>query len=155
MRKAWLIRFMSFWPPYLGAGIRVTRVAQDLTSIDVEIGLRFWNQNYVGTHFGGSLYSMVDPFLMLMLIENLGNDYIVWDKSASIRFKKPGRGRVRAHFHLTREHIESIRAEADRAGKLEPVFQVSAVDDSGAVIAEVEKTLYIRRKDRAIESTSG
>jgi len=85
--------FMNVWPPFLGAGIRVTRLQPDWRAIDVEMKLRFWNANFVGTHYGGSLYSMTDPFYMLMLIENLGRDYIVWDKSASIRF--PSRAKAK------------------------------------------------------------
>jgi len=109
--------------------------------------MRFWNKNYVGSHYGGSLFSMTDPFLMLMLINNLGRDYIVWDKVASIRFKKPGKGTVRAHFQITPEEIESIRLQADQGAKVEPVFQVLVLDESGAVVAEVKKTLYVRRKN--------
>ena len=155
INKSLLLKLINFWPPYLGAGVRVKKISADFTSIDVEMKLRFWNQNYVSTHFGGSLYAMTDPFLMLMLIENLGKDYIVWDKAASIRFKKPGRGRVRVHFELTREQIDSIRKQADQSYKVEPVFQVAVIDDSGDVIAEVEKTLYVRRKDREENTVKG
>ena len=137
---------MHFWPPYLGAGVRVTRASSDLTSIEVEMKLRFWNRNYVGTHFGGSLYSMIDPFLMLMLLENLGRNYIVWDKQASIRFKKPGRGTVRAHIQLSPERIAEIRAAADQNPKTEPEFILQIVDESGEIVAEVLKLLYVRRK---------
>jgi hypothetical protein len=149
MRKSWLLRLIHFWPPYLGAGVRVTKIAPDFTSIEVEMKLRFWNTNYVGTHFGGSLYSMVDPFYMLMLLENLGRDYLVWDKAATIRFKRPGRGRVRARFQVSREEVEAIRALADREDKTEPRFQIQILDEEGSLVAEVEKVLWVRRKDRA------
>jgi hypothetical protein len=82
--------FLECLPPFLGAGIRVKRLASDWKEIDVEMRLRWWNANYVGTRYGGSLYSTADPFFMVMLIENLGKEYIVWDKAASIRLKKPG-----------------------------------------------------------------
>ena len=139
---------MSLWPPYLGAGIRVRKIAPDFRSIEVEMKLRFWNQNYVGTQFGGSLYAMTDPFLMLILMENLGRDYLVWDKAASIRFRKPGRGTVRAKFELTQEQIDQVRHAADEGAKTEPVFKVEVTDPKGEVIAEVEKTLWVKRKDR-------
>jgi hypothetical protein len=148
MKKSTLLKFMNFWPPYFGAGVRVTKISNDMREIDVEMKLKFWNKNYVGTQFGGSLYSMVDPFYMLMLIENLGRDYIVWDKAASIRFKRPGRGRVRARFRLEPSQIEEIKASANSEDKIEPRFQVQIVDDSNDVIAEVEKVLYVRRKDK-------
>lgn len=147
MIKSWVLKLINFWPPFLGSGIRVKKISPDLTSIDVEMKMRFWNKNYVGSHYGGSLFSMTDPFLMLMLINNLGQDYIVWDKVASIRFKKPGKGTVRAHFQITPEEIDSIRLQADQGAKVEPVFQVLVLDESDAVVAEVKKTLYVRRKN--------
>src|SRR4051812_22273637 len=101
MKKSSLLKLMNFWPPFLGAGIHVDFMAPDYHRIDVSMKLRFWNRNYVNTHYGGSLYSMTDPFYMLMLMQILGRDYIIWDKSASIRFKKPGMGKVRAVFELS------------------------------------------------------
>ena len=140
--------FINLWPPFLGAGIRIRRLSPDWTEIDVEMKLRWWNRNYVGSHYGGSLYSMADPFFMVMLIENLGKDYIVWDKSASIRFKKPGRGTVSASFRLSEEQIREIRQALTSQQKIERVFAVEVKDESGSVIAEVEKLLHIRRKDQ-------
>jgi Domain of unknown function (DUF4442) len=141
----WLI---NLWPPFLGMGIRVTRMQPDRKAIDVEMKLRFWNRNYVGTHFGGSLYAMTDPFFMLMLIENLGRDYIVWDKAASVHFRKPGRGKVLASFRLSDEQIEEIRRELRMQEKIEPTFSVEVKDEAGTVIAEVQKVLHIRKKSR-------
>ncbi|XXF75637.1 DUF4442 domain-containing protein [Myxococcaceae bacterium GXIMD 01537] len=142
------LRLINLYPPYMGAGIRVTHIAPDLHTIDVELAFRPWNRNYVGTQFGGSLYAMCDPFFMLILLETLGRDFIVWDKAAGIRFLKPGKGRVRARFHIPPQRVEEIRAEALRERKVEPVFTCDVLDDSGAVIAQVEKVLYVRRKER-------
>jgi uncharacterized protein DUF4442 len=147
MTAAKLKRWISFYPPYLGAGVRVTYVSDDFRTVNVEMPLRFYNKNYVGTHFGGSLYSMCDPFFMLMLINILGPDYIVWDKAASIRFKKPGKGLVKASFHISEEKIAEIRAAADSQRKVEPEFQVSISDSEGNVIAEIDKLLYVRRRN--------
>jgi hypothetical protein len=145
-KAAKLKRRINLYPPYLGAGVRVRHMAEDLRTIEVEMPLRFWNKNYVGTHFGGSLYSMCDPFFMVMLINNLGPDYIVWDKAATIRFKKPGTGTMKARFHLPAERIAEIRAQADAGSKVEPTFMVQVTDAQGDVVAEVEKLLYVRRK---------
>jgi len=134
---------LSFWLPYLGAGIRV-RPSADLRTFDVRMKLRWWNRNYVNTHFGGSLYSMCDPFFMLILIQALGRGYVVWDKAATIRFRRPGKGTVRATFHIPQEKVEGIRAAADRGEKIEPVFTVEVRDEQGEVVAEVEKLLYVR-----------
>jgi uncharacterized protein DUF4442 len=145
--KRHIRRLLNLWPPLLGAGIRVKRLQSDWKQIDVEMNLHFWNANFVGTHYGGSLYSMTDPFYMLMLIQSLGRDYIVWDKSANIRFRKPGRGRVVARLRLTDEQIEGIRRELLTQPKIEPTFLVEVKDESGEVIAEVQKVLHVRKKD--------
>src|SRR5215467_6109581 len=141
-----LRRFIRLYPPYLGAGVRVTHIAADFRRIEVEMPLRFYNRNYVGTHFGGSLYSMVDPFYMLMLMNILGPGYIVWDKAASIRFKKPGKGVMKASFHLSEEQIAEIRAAAETQPKVEPQFLVVIKDAEGDVVAEVDKLLYVKKK---------
>jgi Domain of unknown function (DUF4442) len=138
---------LNIYPPFLGAGIHIKRFTPDWKEIDVEMKLRWWNANYVGTHYGGSLYSMTDPFFMVMLIENLGKDYIVWDKSAAIRFKKPGRGTVSASFRLSDQQIQEIKQALITEKKIERVFAVEVKDVSGVVIAEVEKLLHIRKKD--------
>jgi acyl-coenzyme A thioesterase PaaI-like protein len=146
--RRWMVWLLNLYPPYLGAGVRV-RIAPDFRTFEVRMKLRWWNRNYVGTHFGGSLYTMCDPFFMLILMEHLGRGYVVWDKAATIRFRRPGRGTVRATFHIPEERIAEIRAAADREGRIEPVFQVEVVDERGEVVAEVEKLLYVRRKDAA------
>jgi uncharacterized protein YxjI len=117
-----------------------------MKSIDVEMKLRWWNANYVGTHFGGSLFAMTDAFYMLMLMSNLGRDYMVWDKAATIRYRKPGKSTVRAQFRLTDAQIDEIREKLKTLEKYEPTFKVEVKDEQGTVIAEVEKLLYVRRK---------
>jgi len=139
-------RLLNLYPPLLGAGIRVTRIRPDWRELDVEMKLHRWNANAVGTHYGGSLYSMADPFYMLMLIENLGRDYIVWDKSAAIRFRRPGRGTVTASFRLTDETLNEIREALRDQEKLDREFRVEIKDKSGELIAEVEKVIQVRRK---------
>jgi acyl-coenzyme A thioesterase PaaI-like protein len=145
--KRLFFRAMSLYPPYLGAGVRVARISEDLLTFEVRTSLHFWNRNYVGTQFGGSLYAMCDPFFMLILMEALGPGYVVWDKSAAIRFRRPGRGPVRATFHVPAEKVEEIRRAADGSPKVEPVFRVEVVDGEGEVVAEVEKTLHVRRRE--------
>jgi len=144
-----LRRWIKFWPPFLGAGIRVKHISHDMKSIDVEMKLRFWNANYVGTHFGGSLFAMTDPFYMLMLMANLGHEYIVWDKAASIRYRQPGKGTVRAEFRLSDSQIDDIREKLKTMPKYEPIFSVQVKDEGGVVIAEVEKGLHVRKNETA------
>jgi len=106
---------LNLYPPFLGTGICVKKISEDFREILVEMRLGWYNRNYVNTHFGGSIYAMTDPFYMLMLIKNLGDEYIVWDKSATVDFVKPGRGTVFAHFILTEEMIIDI-AERTKSG---------------------------------------
>ena len=140
---AWLI---GRYPPLLGAGIRVVRCDAEWRNLEVRLGFTWWNRNYVGTQFGGSLYVMCDPFYMLMLMQNLGPGYTVWDKSASIEFLRPGRGPVTARFELTSERLAAIREDVEQRGKAHPTFNVEVVDASGTVVARVEKLLSVRRK---------
>ncbi|MBI2331749.1 MAG: YiiD C-terminal domain-containing protein [Chloroflexi bacterium] len=144
IRQRLMERFVNLYPPLLGAGIRSHAI--DERTIVVEMKLTLFNINLVGVHFGGSLYAMCDPWFMLILMRLLGKDYIVWDKAANIQFKKPGRGRVKARFHIPPERVDQIRSDVDAQGKIEPIFTVDIVDDDGQVIAQVEKLLYIRRK---------
>ncbi len=146
--KRHLRALVNIWPPFLGAGIRVKRLDADWRAIDVEMKLHRWNANYVGTHYGGSLYSMTDPFFMLMLIENLGPDYIVWDKSATIRFRRPGRGRVSASFRLAEQELDEIKEALRTHEKIDRTFVVEVRDESGKVVADVQKMLHVRRKRR-------
>ena len=139
-------QLMNFYAPFVGAGIRIEEASPDYRRMVVAMDLTVYNQNFVGTHFGGSLYAMTDPFYMLMLIQNLGPDYIVWDKAATVHFRKPGRGKVRAVFTLTQERIDEILDQAEQQYKVEPVFMVEVVDEAGDVVAEVEKVLYVRKK---------
>lgn len=143
-----LKRLLSVYAPYLGAGVRVTHMSDDFLTAHVEMPLRFYNRNFVGTHFGGSLYAMVDPFYMLMLIHILGPDYIVWDKAATIRFKRPGKGTVKAVFAIPAEKVAEIKAAADSLDKVEPQFQVQVTDAEGQVVAEIDKLLYVRKKEK-------
>jgi hypothetical protein len=108
--------------------------------------MNMFNRNLVGVHFGGSLYAMCDPWFMLLLMRALGKDYIVWDKSASIQFLKPGLGTVSATFHIPRERVDEIRAQADNQYKVEPVFTVDVLNEQGEAVARVEKLIYVRRK---------
>lgn len=141
-----LRRVGNFWMPFLGAGIKISHLSQDYREIHVQMKLHWYNKNYVGTHFGGSIYAMTDPFYMIMLINNLGRKYIVWDKGAKIDFKKPGRNTLKAVFILTDELLQEIKQKVDSEGKYVFDIPVSVVNESDEVIATVKKEIYIRQK---------
>jgi hypothetical protein len=108
--------------------------------------MRWYNRNYVKTHFGGSLYAMTDPFFMLMLIHILGKEFVVWDKAAHIDFIKPSQGKVTARFLITEEQIEDILKNTSAGQKYFPEFSVDIENEAGEKVARVVKTLYIRKK---------
>ena len=141
----WL-RHIGWWPPLLGTGVKVTRLDKNLRAVDVEMPLRRWNRNYRGVHFGGSLFSMTDPFYMMMVATNLGSEYVVWDKAASIRYRRPGKGRVRAEFRLSEERLAEIRTALDDSGRHDARFVVEIKDEEGGVVAEVERVIYCATK---------
>ena len=137
---------LGAYAPYAGAGIVVTHIAEDASEVRVEMPLTDTNVNFVGTHFGGSLYSMVDPHLMLLLMGRLGPEYIVWDKEANINFRRPGRGTVSATIRITDEEVEAIRAATVNGDKHLPQWTLEILDEDDEVVASVFKTLYVRRR---------
>ena len=136
------------WPCIRGTGARVTHIAPDWSELRVRLPLSLRTRNYVGTVFGGSIYGAVDPFLMLMLLRRLGPGYVVWDKAANIRFRRPGTRTLHATFRLPDKELEEIRAAVDEAsGTLDRTWTVELVDPDGAVCATVDKVIYIATKD--------
>ena len=139
---------MNFWPPFRGAGIRVRHIAGDWSEARVELRAGRLKRNFIGTHYGGSLFSMTDPFYALMLIHRLGERYLVWDQAASIDFVSPGLGPVTAVFSLTGERTGEIEKQAAGGQKALPQFDVEVKDEAGELVARVRKTLYVRLKPR-------
>jgi acyl-coenzyme A thioesterase PaaI-like protein len=133
-------------PVIRGTGAWVTYIASDYSEVRVRLPLSWRTRNYVGTIFGGSMYGAIDPVYMLMLIKRLGPGYIVWDKAATIRFKRPGRSTLTATFRLEQAEVDAVRAAADEHGKVERTYLVDLVDAEGTVHASFEKLLSIRRK---------
>lgn len=141
------LRFMNLYPPFLGAGIRVKEVSSACDRVVVEMKLRWWNANFARTHFGGSLYMMIDPFYALMLKHQLGPGYVVWDREAIIQFRAPGRSKVTAVFDLAQETVAGYRAEIDDRGRLDVTLPIEIHDSTGALIAQASKVVYARRLD--------
>jgi acyl-coenzyme A thioesterase PaaI-like protein len=137
---------LNHFSPYKGAGIEIEKIDLKNYHVRVKMPLTHSNQNIVGVHFGGSLYSMVDPFYMLLLMHHLGPKYMVWDKTASINFLSPGRSTVYADIRLDAIEIEHVKDLAENYNPVYRNYTVNIFDDSGLRIAEVQKTVYIRRK---------
>lgn len=135
----------NFSPAYRGTGARITYIAHDWREVRIKLPLTRRTRNYVGTTFGGSMYGAVDPIYMVMLIKLLGSEYVVWDKAATIQFKRPGRTTLYARFAVGEQELEAIRAELAHTEKLERVYRVNLEDSQGLVHASVEKTVQVRR----------
>lgn len=146
LSKQQKIKLMNFYPPYIGAGIRIKHISDDFMRAEVEMKLRWWNKNLVGTHFGGSLMSMSDPFYMLLLLQKLGREYIVWDKASSIKFKRPGKGKVTCVFEITESLLTQIKEEVSMHGKKDYILPLTITDEQGEIVCELEKTIYVRKK---------
>ncbi len=141
-----LFKLWNFWPPFLGAGIKIEKVSDDMMSVRIRLKRRFWNRNLVGTAYGGSIYSMVDPFYMAMLLNHLKKEFIIWDKSSFVRFRKPGTTDLIADFELTQKDLDDIRERMKTEEKFDWERMVYVKDPEGNIIAEVNKIINIRKK---------
>ena len=142
-------RLLNLWPPFLFCGIRVLEISDDWRRARVVLRKRWYNRNYVGTQYGGSLFSMTDPFWMVLTLQCLGRDYIVWDKAGEIEFVAPGREDVYAEFHLDDAMLDEIRAATAGGEKHLRWCETPITTASGELVARVRKQLYVRRKPAA------
>ncbi len=149
MVESWRTRLtrwgFNWFPAYRGTGGWVTYIASDWREIRIKLPHNIQTNNYVGTIFGGSMYAAVDPFYMIMLIQNLGKDFVVWDKAATIRFRKPGRATLYARFSLDEAELQTIREQSQTARSLDRVYRIDLLDAQGVLHAEIEKVIHIRR----------
>ena len=149
MRKKIILKYLkivNFWFPFLGSGIKILKVNKERTRFEISLRLTGRNKNLFGTQFGGSLYAMTDPFYAFILVLNLGDDYIVWDKSAEIKFIKPGKTKVFATIEIDKQTIQNIKDDVDKIGKNTYKFATNITDKNGEVVAKVVKELYVRNK---------
>lgn len=145
--KTRLMRWGFNWfPAYRRTGARITYIARDFHEVRIILPLNWKTRNYVGTIFGGSMYAAIDPIYMVMLIKLLGPGYVVWDKAARVRFRKPGRSTLHAQMHITDEELENIRREVADSGRIDRTFEVNLRDANDVVHASFEKVLHIRKR---------
>ncbi len=145
--KTWRFRsLMNLYPMYFGTGGKILFWSGDSREVHLRLRRTIWTYNYVGTIFGGAMFSASDPFYMLMLLQILGNEFVVWDKSASIRFRKPGRATLYMRYLLTNDDLARIRADVAANGQTERTYTLQWVDVDGIVYAEIERLCYIANK---------
>lgn len=140
------IKMINWYPPYIGAGIKLKKVNQDKTRMEVELRKTWFNKNLFGTHFGGSLYAMCDPFYVFIVHNYLGKGYVVWDKSAEIKFIKPGTGKVSAIFEISQDKLLELKATVDNKRKHTVFFETVIINENQEVVAKVRKEIYMRKK---------
>jgi acyl-coenzyme A thioesterase PaaI-like protein len=140
-------RMLNIWPPFLFSGISVREISKDFRYTKVRLKKKSLTSNYVGTLFGGSLFAMTDPFYMLMILKNLGRDYIVWDKRSEIEYVAPGKSTVYAEFEVKETDLEEIKREVTAAGKYLKWFEVEIKTSDGTVVAIVKKQIYVRKQN--------
>jgi acyl-coenzyme A thioesterase PaaI-like protein len=141
---------LTWWAPFLGTGISIKSIAPDYSSITIQMKSRWYNRNAFGTHFGGSLYAMCDPFYCLLLVALLGKDYYVWDKAATIDFVKPGKGTMTAVFDWSKAQVDEIIAQAASGEKIHPQRTMTIMNEAGEVVARVDKTLYVKKRPKSL-----
>lgn len=139
----------NWFPAYLSTGARIEYMTPDWREVRIRLPLNWRTRNYVGTIFGGSMYAALDPVHMVMLIKLLGSGYEVWDKAATIRFRRPGRATLRATFRLDEAELAAIRTDVAQAGRSERRYMVDLTNEQGEVCASCEKTLSIRARPAA------
>ena len=149
MRANTFRHLLNLWPPFLINAIRVRTISDDYTEASVVLRLRPWNRNYVKSQFGGNLFAMVDPFWMLLVMRQLGDDYYVWDKAGAIDFVAPGYEDVYARFKLEPIAVNELRVAAAGGEKVLRWFETEVTTASGKLIAVVRKQIYVRLKPRA------
>jgi acyl-coenzyme A thioesterase PaaI-like protein len=136
----------NLFPAYRRGGGRIAYISDDYHEIHIKLPLNWATKNYVGTIFGGSMFAAVDPIYMVMLIKILGREYVVWDKSANIRFKRPGKETLFAKFLITPEEISEIKEQLETIKSIDKIYKIELKDEKGKVHAIIEKTLYLSKK---------
>ena len=137
----------NFWPCIWCTGSRVEFIAGDFKELHVSIKLNIRTRNRVGTVYGGSIYSSVDPYFMLLFMEILGRDYVVWDKGASMKFVRPIVDKVKCRFLITDELIAEVKQKVAENGEYTFDLPLKYEDDNGTVYATFTKQVYAAGKD--------
>jgi acyl-coenzyme A thioesterase PaaI-like protein len=146
-RSKWYRRALNVWPCIWCTGGKMTFISGDFKELHVQLKLNIRTRNRVGTVYGGSIYSSVDPYFMLMMMEILGKDYVVWDKGATVKFVRPITDKVKCRFLISDELVEKVKAEIAANGQYVFDMPLQYVDEEGKVYAVFTKTVYTASKE--------
>lgn len=139
-------KLLNFYPPFIGAGIRIKDYDKEGAWYLVEMKLRWYNRNVAGTHFGGSLYAMCDPFFVFAAYSHFGDGYIIWDKSASIQYLRPGVGTVQGRFEISKDKLIDMKRQVDNGAQRTFHFEAEIYDKKTKVaVASLQKEIYIKK----------
>ncbi|WP_396635011.1 DUF4442 domain-containing protein [Maribacter sp. R86514] len=134
-------------PMYKRSTAKIIEVSEDLLHVRIKLPLSYKNKNYVNSIFGGSLFSAVDPIPMIQLLSIMGNDYVVWDKSAEIFFKKPAKENLYADFNFSEDELAEIKAQVAEKKEIDVIKTTQLTNkEKTQVFCEVRKTIYIANK---------
>jgi hypothetical protein len=148
-------------PMYRRSTARIISISKDLFRVTIKLPISYKNKNYVSSIFGGSMFSAVDPIPMVQLINILGDDFVVWDKSAQIFFKRPARESLYADFEYTQKEIDAIKYDVIQNKEIEVVKRTKLTNKNrDKIFCEVHKTIYIadksfykkKRKEKSLSS---
>ncbi|WP_261815696.1 DUF4442 domain-containing protein [Vibrio gallicus] len=154
MTPKWVKRVFNCWPVFVGSGIRIEEISDDFCYARVALKFSWWNKNANRTQYGGNIFSMTDPLYPFMLMGVFGPEYLIWDSRASIHYIKPGKSRLSAEFRLSPEMLAQIRNATANGDKFFPKFIVNIKDEKGDIVAKMERTLYIRRRNKQVVDIS-
>ena len=143
-----LRRYMSFWPPFIGAGIRLKEFTDDGSRVVVTHTVNTLTRNAAGVAFGGTIMAMTDPFFMLASMARLGKEYTVWDVAGEVKFLKPGTGTITAVMEIPDETYELIKEKTADGSKYLHWFDTEVTDEAGDTVATVRRQVYYRRKQK-------
>ena len=121
-------------------------VSDDLHKVVITLRLNWKNKNYVGSIFGGSMLAATDPIYLIQLIQILGDNYVVWDKAVTARYKRPAKSRIYGTFLFSKKEIKDIKNKIAESHEIDITKTMNLIDEKQQIIATFSKTLYIADK---------
>lgn len=135
-------------PMYKRSTAKIINVSDDLLSITIKLPISWKNKNYVNSIFGGSMFAAVDPIPMVQLMNLIGDDFVVWDKSAEIKFKRPAKEDLYADFVFSKNELEEIKIKVATHQEWEVLKTTHLTNkEKTQVFCEVQKTIYVADKE--------
>ncbi|MBO6605454.1 PaaI family thioesterase [Psychroserpens sp.] len=147
VKPATIYKYGFNWSPmYRRTTAKIIEVSEDLHKVVITLKLNWKNRNYAGSIFGGSMLSATDPIYMIMLIQILGNDYVVWDKAVEATYRRPAKDQIFGKFEFSKDEISKLKEDVLTYKEVTLEKTMHLVDKNDKVVASFNKTLYIADK---------